>query len=243
MTASPTRAHARPIGVDLDHTAYAVRDALAWARRLRSELGAVPVVGETLPEFRYLQLRVGDDEGGATLELLEPAGPGFLARFLERHGEGPHHLTFTVPDLREAVGRVRDLGLKVVGESYGDPVWQEAFVVPDSVHATVVQLAQTEGDLPDEPGWWAPATDAPLGAPARLGATHLGSTDLAATQRLFGEALGAGVEPTAEGLVLRWPSGSVVVRRSDRPGVTGMELVGGPPGGVAIGAARIGPVG
>ena len=178
------------VEVDLDHTAYAVHDALASARRLRTELGAVPVVGEVLPEFRYLQLWVGDDGGGATLELLEPAGPGFLTRFLERHGEGPHHLTFTVPDLRAAVGRVRDLGLTVVGEVYGDPVWQEAFVVPDAVHGCVVQLAQTEGELPDEPEWWAPATEAPLGVPARLGATHLGSSDLAATQRLFGDVLG-----------------------------------------------------
>jgi hypothetical protein len=64
-----------------------VHDALAWARRLRTELGALPVVGETLPEFRYLQLWVGDDDCGATLELLEPAGPGFALTAL-RPGSG-----------------------------------------------------------------------------------------------------------------------------------------------------------
>ena len=44
---------------DLDHTSFAVHDALAWARRLRRELGATPIAGETLTEFRYVLLHVG----------------------------------------------------------------------------------------------------------------------------------------------------------------------------------------
>lgn len=100
-------------GVDLDHTSFAVHDAMAWAHRLRRELGATPIAGETLPEFRYLLLHVGTAERGARLELIEPASSGFVTRFLQRRGEGPHHLTFTVPDLREATARARGLGFTV----------------------------------------------------------------------------------------------------------------------------------
>jgi hypothetical protein len=87
--------------IDLDHTSFAVDDALAWARRLRRDLGATPIAGEVLPAFRYVLLYVGTVTSGARIELLDPVGDGFLTRFLERHGTGPHHLTFTVPDLRE----------------------------------------------------------------------------------------------------------------------------------------------
>lgn len=99
-----------PVGFDLDHTSFAVHDAMDWARQLRREVGAVPIIGEALAEFRYLLLYVGTPDEGARLELLEPTGPGFLTRFLAASGEGPHHITFTVPDLRESVIRVGHSG-------------------------------------------------------------------------------------------------------------------------------------
>jgi 4-hydroxyphenylpyruvate dioxygenase-like putative hemolysin len=34
--------------------------------------------------------------------LLEPLGEGFLSRFLDRYGEGLHHITFKTDDIREA---------------------------------------------------------------------------------------------------------------------------------------------
>ena len=190
--------------IDLDHTSFAVDDALAWARRLRRDCGATPVAGEVLAEFRYLLLYIGTAESGARLELLEPVGDGFLTRFLERHGTGPHHITFTVPDLRGAVTGARELGATVVGEDYRHPSWKEAFLVPDAAHGVVIQLAETDLVYPtpaellasplrdthvfpssygaSEPLWWAALWDtAPVGS-ATLGATRLASTDLDRSQ-------------------------------------------------------------
>ena len=190
---------------DLDHTSFAVHDALAWAGRLRRELGATPIAGETLAEFRYLLLYVGDATDGARIELLEPRGVGFLSRFLERHGIGPHHITFTVPDLRAAVERVRAVGATVVGEDYEHPSWQEAFIAPDGIHGVVIQLARPDSDYPGpaellastdrepaqfpssrgatDPLWWTPVWESPGRSPARLGTTHLASTDPAYSRR------------------------------------------------------------
>jgi catechol 2,3-dioxygenase-like lactoylglutathione lyase family enzyme len=53
--------------------------------------------------------------------LLQPVGEGFLSRLLATRGEGPHHLTFAVPDLADTVRRVRSLGLTVTGENYDHP--------------------------------------------------------------------------------------------------------------------------
>lgn len=249
-------------GFDIDHTSFAVHDALGWARRLRRELGAVPVCGEVLAEFRYLLLYVGTADEGGRLELLEPVGDGFLTRFLKARGEGPHHLTFTVPDLEKAVGQVRFLGMTVVGENYGNPAWREAFVMPDAVHRTVVQLAQTDMTYPDprelvesstrdpatlpsvegatEPLWWTSLWDTPTEGSARQGPTHLGSSDMVLSRRLFAEILGAQAQEHDDGaLHLSWPSGSVRVHPADTPGVTGISITGGPAQTITIGSSRL----
>ncbi|HJQ07778.1 MAG TPA: VOC family protein [Nocardioides sp.] len=249
-------------GPDLDHTSFGVPDALAVARRLRAELGAVPVFGETLPEFRYVTLYAGTTEAGANIELLEPTGPGFLTRFLDARGAGPHHITFTVPDLAASVARVRELGLTVVGESYDHAPWREAFIAPDRVHATVIQLAQTDRphlpvaellttrerrpeDFPIGAGatdldWWTSLWETAPEGQGRLGATYLGSADLDLSHRLFAGVLGATASEEAGGVRFTWPGGSLLVDATATPGVRGMELAGGPTAGIAIGPALLG---
>ncbi|MBP6995793.1 MAG: VOC family protein [Phycicoccus sp.] len=247
---------------DLDHTSFAVHDGLAWARRLRSELGAVPVCGEVLPEFRYLMLWVGTADDGAMVELLDPVADGFLSRSLNVRGEGPHHVTFMVPDVRASVAAVRELGFVVTGEEYDHSPWQEAFIVPEPAHRTVIQLAQTDRSYPTrsellatqerdvatfpstrgatDPLWWANLWDTECRGAARLGATLLGSSDLARSRELFVEALGAQVEGGDDALTFTWPSGSLEVRPAVRPGITGMRLADGPANAITIGKTALG---
>ena len=81
---------------------------------------------------------------GSQVELLEPVGTGgFLHTFLDKYGEGAHHMTFIVADVRHAVERARAAGLRVVDEDYRDPRWQEAFISPRSAFGIIIQLAQT----------------------------------------------------------------------------------------------------
>lgn len=248
--------------VDLDHTSFAVHDALDWGRYLRRELGATPIIGEVLPEFRYLLFYVGSTIRGARIELIAPTGPGFLQRNLEKRGEGPHHLTFTVPDLSAAVAEVQSLGLTVVGEHYEHPPWREAFIMPDSVHGVVVQLAQSDRAYPSldellssrsrnveelpspsgatDPQWWTSIWDVEPAVLAELGTTHVGSTDLAASQRLFGDVLGGSATKGQDSLEFSWPSGSIRVKATEVSGVHGMSLQGVDVEQVNIGRARLG---
>ncbi|MGN6723779.1 MAG: VOC family protein [Marmoricola sp.] len=234
---------------DLDHTSFAVADALTYAKRLRRDFGAVPIVGEVLSEFRYLLLYAGTVEHGARVELLEPTGPGFLTRFLEAFGEGPHHITITVPDLVEAVVGARDLGLKVVGESYDHPGWREAFVMPDSVHGTVIQMASSLHTYPSpaqllstrerdmttmpavlgatDPFWWESAWETePDGQTAWLGATHLVSSDPQLSRDLFGAVLGGEIEEEDDGFRVIWPSGAIHLRAGEPVGIERVERHG-----------------
>ncbi len=127
----------------LDHTAVAVQDLEAGLAFYRDVLGGVPAEYGEEPErgFRWLSIEYPN---GACIELLAPLGErGFLRTFLDRHGEGPHHVTFLVADLHQAVERARAAGLRVVDEDYSDPAWQEAFISPRSAFGTIVQLVQT----------------------------------------------------------------------------------------------------
>jgi methylmalonyl-CoA/ethylmalonyl-CoA epimerase len=139
----------------LDHTAVAVRDLEAGLELYGGLLGGVPATYEESPArgFRWLTLEYPN---GSTVELLEPIGSGgFLHEFLARHGEGVHHLTFMVADLRQAVARGRANGLRIVDEDYSDPHWQEAFISPRSAFGTIVQLAQSTLALPERDRVWA----------------------------------------------------------------------------------------
>ena len=127
----------------LDHTAIAVRDLHAALRLYRDLLGGVPREYDDMPHkgFRWLQLEYPN---GSRVELLTPLGTsGFLHTFLEKRGEGVHHMTYLVADLRQAVARARAAGLRIVDEDYSDSEWQEAFISPRSAHGTIVQLAQS----------------------------------------------------------------------------------------------------
>jgi methylmalonyl-CoA/ethylmalonyl-CoA epimerase len=129
--------------VAFDHTAIAVRSIETALPLYRDLLGGRPNGFERLSNkgFSWLTLRYPN---GAQVELLEPVGSdGFLHRFLDRYGEGAHHMTFIVSDVRSAVERAKAAGLRVVDEDYRDPRWQEAFISPRSAFGTIIQLAQT----------------------------------------------------------------------------------------------------
>ncbi|HSO95041.1 MAG TPA: VOC family protein, partial [Acidimicrobiia bacterium] len=139
--------------MDLDHVALATRDVTEPLHLLVAHLGATILSGGQMPGFRPMQVRVGDATDGMTVELLEPWEPtanDFLARFLDRHGDGPHHLTFKADNFDEALDAVRATGREPVGINRADPMWLEAFVLPRDAFGTVVQIAHQTPEYPFE---------------------------------------------------------------------------------------------
>ena len=136
-------------GYDLDHVALAAADTSDALRFLTGRLGGTVIFGGQSIGFRPMQVWVGTPDGdGMPVELLEPWAVeqnDFLARFVARHGAGPHHLTFKVTDLAGALERVRGAGFHPVNIDVSDPQWKEAFLMPSEAHGTVVQLAESHG--------------------------------------------------------------------------------------------------
>ena len=73
--------------------------------------------------------------------LLEPLGEGFLSRFLDRRGEGLHHITFKTDDIEGAIEEIKRRGYELVDVDLDDPDWKEAFLRPSKAHGTLIQVA------------------------------------------------------------------------------------------------------
>jgi methylmalonyl-CoA/ethylmalonyl-CoA epimerase len=214
----------------LDHVAHAVpawKDA--WPR-YASDLGAEWNSGGDGAGFSPAQLRFAN---GARIELLMPhdtTANDFLARFLERSGPGPHHLTFKVPDLAVALDAVRDAGFDPVGVDLRDPEWKEAFIHPKQATGVVVQLAQALVDWTNPPPEGYPTErrqkkngDGPITQASLLRVTHA-VADLSAGVDLFSGLLGGhvvdrGTGPGEQWIDLRWdgPLGVRLVAPTEGP--------------------------
>jgi methylmalonyl-CoA/ethylmalonyl-CoA epimerase len=130
----------------LDHVAVAVNSIKPALSLYRDALGGQYLMGgDEGGSWRWLQVRY---PGGGKVELLEPIGDGFLSRFLERHGEGLHHVTFKTDDIHAAIAQVEARGFELVDVNVDDPHWKEAFVRPSKAHGALVQIAQSSA--PDE---------------------------------------------------------------------------------------------
>jgi methylmalonyl-CoA/ethylmalonyl-CoA epimerase len=123
--------------LELDHVAVAVRSIRDAVPLYRDALGGEYLMGGNQDTWRWVQFRYPN---GGKVELLEPRAEGFLTRFLERHGEGLHHVTFKADDIRAAIAHVEGLGYELVDVNLEGPHWKEAFLRPSGAHGTLVQI-------------------------------------------------------------------------------------------------------
>ena len=83
--------------------------------------------------------------GQTRLELLQPLSPDTaVARFLERHGEGLHHLALHVDNVRQRLEALDSRGLELIDhEPRPGLSGTIAFVHPRSVHGILTELVET----------------------------------------------------------------------------------------------------
>lgn len=103
---------------------------------------------------RYDDFEGGDDRmrwatfvshHGAEIQFMEPGPATPLGRRLAKHGEGVHHICFTVDDPEDALARLREKGIETGDEVFSDPEmpWQRwGWVLPSSGHGTLVEVAR-----------------------------------------------------------------------------------------------------
>jgi methylmalonyl-CoA/ethylmalonyl-CoA epimerase len=71
-----------------------------------------------------------DSRRNPIVELVAPAGDGPIAAWLERRGEGLHHLSFMPESLDGSMSHARDCGLQLMGEDRDHGGFEEFFIAP-----------------------------------------------------------------------------------------------------------------
>jgi methylmalonyl-CoA epimerase len=134
----------------LDHVAIAVRDIDAGIARWTTLLGAELVDRQQITlrgrRVEAAYLRVGD----AIIVLDGAADPeGFVAKFIERRGEGLHHIAVTVDDLDAYVAEVEKAGVRIPHREQVGPLRREVLLSPKDTCGVVVQVIEwAEPDAP-----------------------------------------------------------------------------------------------
>jgi len=143
---------AEPLG-KLDHVGIAVRSVAEARKFFEGILGATFKHEADNPQAGY-KLAIFD-LNGLTLELLEPLGAtSFLNTFLEKRGEGMHHLTFNVPEMKQKLAELKEQGVRVVDEIEWSPSSYEAFISPRSSHGVLIQLGNGYPTLSNDAEWF-----------------------------------------------------------------------------------------
>jgi methylmalonyl-CoA epimerase len=82
--------------------------------------------------------------GGPRIELLEATTPdSVIARFIEKRGEGLHHVAILVPDLTATVERLKTQGARLLNDPRpGAGGHLYVFVHPSSTGGVLLELIQ-----------------------------------------------------------------------------------------------------
>jgi methylmalonyl-CoA/ethylmalonyl-CoA epimerase len=134
----------------INHIGIAVRSIDVHRKFYEQTLGAA---FEGVEEVADQKVRVGFFRiGDVRMELLEPTDPSStIALFLEKRGEGLHHIAFTVTDLEARITELKQSGLRMIDEvpRPGAHHMRIAFVHPKSTFGVLTELCELS--TPREP--------------------------------------------------------------------------------------------
>lgn len=134
----------------LHHVAVAVRD-IAAAEELYSGLLGLRVAHREVVADQGVRTSMLLPPGGegAAVELLEPLDENSpVSKFLEKRGEGIHHVCFLTDDVEASLRRLEKKGVKLIDEHPrpGSCGTEVAFIHPRSMNGVLVELARkTQG--------------------------------------------------------------------------------------------------
>jgi methylmalonyl-CoA/ethylmalonyl-CoA epimerase len=127
----------------LDHVAIVVEDLDAAIRIYRDVLGLELVEVEEVAEQQVRTAIFG--RGRGRIELISPTVKGSgVARFLEKRGEGLHHICIEVEDIEAALEALKAQAAPLIDSSPkpGAGGARVAFVHPKGVHGVLLELRQ-----------------------------------------------------------------------------------------------------
>ena len=127
----------------ISHLGMAVKDleeAREFYRSVFKLESSEPIIGGD-GTIRVSMVKVGE----VLIELLQPIGnEGVMAKFLEKRGEGFHHICCEVDDINAAVSSLKASGLDVLGEPKPGAEGMSVFLHPRGTHGVLVEFVEKE---------------------------------------------------------------------------------------------------
>jgi methylmalonyl-CoA/ethylmalonyl-CoA epimerase len=129
----------------LDHIGIAVKSL--EAAKIYEALGLTVGHTETVEtqKVRTAFLSVGE----SNLELLEPTSPDSpIAKFIEKRGEGIHHICLRVDDIEAHLARLKAEGYRLINEAPvpGAHGCRVAFLHPAAGNGVLIELSEKVGE-------------------------------------------------------------------------------------------------
>ncbi|MHB1847302.1 MAG: methylmalonyl-CoA epimerase [Deltaproteobacteria bacterium] len=129
----------------LNHVAVAVKDLPSAIAFYEEVLGLTCEHRERVEDQAVDAAIFGKGQG--RIELISPFTPDSgVAKFLEKRGEGLHHLCIDVPDLEQALAEMKARGLPLIDETprIGAGGSKIAFVHPKGGRGVLIELRQAD---------------------------------------------------------------------------------------------------
>ena len=125
------------------HIGVAVKDIKTVTELFTKLFGVGATHSEELPDQNVNTAMFNFD--GTLIELLEATAPdSSVAKFIEKRGEGVHHISFVVDDIKQEINRLKKLGFRLIDEKprYGTGDYEIAFLHPQSTNGVLFEISQ-----------------------------------------------------------------------------------------------------
>lgn len=125
----------------IDHLGIAVKDLETAVAYYENGLGLRCEHREEVPS--QMVRTAFFDVGGVHLELLEPTSPESpIAKFLEKNGEGIHHIAFATDQVEDQLAHAAANGIRLIHEQpfLGAGNKMVAFLHPKSTHGVLTEF-------------------------------------------------------------------------------------------------------
>jgi len=133
----------------IDHVGIACRNLESTVAFYEATFGLTVVSRETSTEqgVKEAMLVVADAPAGRSyVQLLEPLGPDTpVGRFLDRRGEGLHHIGYGVADIKAAMAAISATGVRLLDSRprHGSMGAAIAFLHPRDVGGVLTELVES----------------------------------------------------------------------------------------------------
>lgn len=130
----------------VDHIGIAVR-SLEYTLPFYTDVLNLPLIG--IEEVDSQMVRVAFlQAGGTKLELLEPtSAESPIAKFIEKRGEGIHHVALGVDSIEDRIIEIKEKGIRMIDDQprLGAGGANIAFMHPKSASGVLFELCEKKG--------------------------------------------------------------------------------------------------